>query len=150
MTLLDNVSSQDVIQGSLGNCYLLSVCSTIAEFPKRLEKIFLVKELNAAGIYCVLLFVDGEAKKVIIDDRIPYEKSIKNLPFAKLGKNKNIWPILIEKAWAKYLGNYQNTIQGSPSEIFKILTGAPSFYMLKDKFNTADELNAFWAQLQHF
>src|SRR5690242_3694107 len=40
--LLDNVSSLDVKQGSLGNCYLLSVCAVIAEFPHRLEKIFLV------------------------------------------------------------------------------------------------------------
>jgi len=73
ITLLNNVSCKDVIQGSLGNCYFLSVCAVMAEFPHRLDKIFLIKKINQAGIYAVRFFIDGEIKKIIVDDMIPFD-----------------------------------------------------------------------------
>jgi calpain-15 len=148
--LLDNVSSIDVMQGSLGNCYLLSACGVIAEYPNRLEKLFKVKEINKAGIYSIQFYIDGEIKNVIIDDRIPYDKKSKSTPFCKISKSRNIWPILIEKAWAKHLGNYQNTIAGHPNELFKILTGAPSYFLSTDDYPTESDREALWHKLQNF
>jgi hypothetical protein len=140
--LLSSPSSTDVKQGSLGNCYLLSVGAVIAEYPKRLEQMFIVKEINRAGIYAVRLHIEGEWKVVIVDDRIPVNYG--QPPFAKVSGSYNIWPIILEKAWAKQLRNYQNTIAGVPSEIFKIMTGAPSFYINLSKVNHS----SLWNKLQ--
>jgi hypothetical protein len=145
---LKDVSCHDVKQGSLGNCYLLSVCSVIAEFPNRLKSIFIINEQNRSGIYCLKFYVEGETKQIVIDDRIPFCPYSGAPPFCKLGKSKNIWPILIEKAWAKYLGNYERTIAGHPHELFKILTGAPSYLIMAEKYNNEIKKNSLWNNLQ--
>jgi calpain-15 len=36
-----------------------------------------------------------------------------------------LWVLLLEKAWAKVNGCYENTITGYASEAFRFLTGAP-------------------------
>ena len=38
--LMDNPSYDDILQGKLGNCYLLSVLGTFALYPERLKKLF--------------------------------------------------------------------------------------------------------------
>jgi calpain-15 len=121
----------------------------IAEYPKTLEKLFKVKEINKPGVYSLRFYIDGEIKNVIIDDRIPYDKRLKSTPFSKISKSQNIWPLLIEKAWAKHLGSYQNTISGNPKELFKILTGAPSYSLKTDDYPTEGERDALWHKLQN-
>jgi len=37
----DGISADDIIQGDLGNCWFLAAASALAEWPGRLEKIFL-------------------------------------------------------------------------------------------------------------
>lgn len=139
ITLLNNVSCKDVIQGSLGNCYFLSVCAVMAEFPHRLDKIFLIKKINQAGIYAVRFFIDGEIKKIIVDDMIPFDSNQNRLAFSKLPASQDIWTIIMEKSWAKFLGNYQRTISGVPNDVFNILTGAPSHHFSTKKFKDNDQ-----------
>ena len=148
--LLENASFRDPIQGYIGNCYLLSVCSAIAEYPNRLKQIFIITEINRAGMYAIQLYIDGTNTKIVIDDFIPVQCNSKSPVFAKLPESKNIWPIIIEKAWAKILKNYQNTISGSPTTLFNVLTGAPS-----ESFNTSEivkknDIECFWKKLKDF
>lgn len=35
-----NIDPNDILQGNLGDCYFLSSLSAMAEFPKRIEKLF--------------------------------------------------------------------------------------------------------------
>lgn len=131
--LLENgVSPFDCIQGNIGNCYLISACSALAEYPKRIKDIFINKEFNKAGIYAVEFYVDGFKKKIIVDDFVPIQDK-DSLVFAKIPKSNRIWCIIIEKALAKQKKSYANTISGFPSSVFTILTGAPSHNIaLKD------------------
>ena len=71
-TLFDKIDPNDIRQGYCGDCYFLSSVSSIAEFPDRIKKIFLTEELNNAGCYAVQLFVNGERRTVVVDDRFPY------------------------------------------------------------------------------
>jgi hypothetical protein len=149
--LLNNVSCKDVIQGSLGNCYFLSVCAVMAEFPHRLSKIFLIKKINNAGIYAVRFFIDGEVKKIIVDDLIPFDTYSNRPAFTKFPQSKNIWSIVMEKAWAKFLGNYQRTISGVPNDVFSIMTGAPTQHFSTKKFKETDEIkNKKWKELREY
>jgi calpain-15 len=46
-----------------------------------------------------------------------------------------MWVMLIEKAWAKVNGSYENTITGLPVDALRSLTGAPTEYMNHDFFS---------------
>ena len=39
----EGVTPKDILQGSIGNCWLISAVSAIAEIPKRVENMFLNK-----------------------------------------------------------------------------------------------------------
>jgi len=61
---------------------------------------------------------------VVIDDYVAI-KSDNTPAFAKLGPNNEIWPLLIEKAIAKLVANYDMTTALTPNDAMFILTGAP-------------------------
>jgi len=42
-------------------------------------------------------------------------------------RNFQIWPALIEKAWAKIMGNYSQSDMGYPNSSLRALTGVPVF-----------------------
>lgn len=48
------------------------------------------------------------------------------MAFAKSINSDDIWPCLVEKAYAKLFGTYENLIAGFSLEAFGILTGAPT------------------------
>ena len=53
--------------------------------------------------------------------------------FARIGKNNQIWAMLLEKAWAKMKGSYAQTNGGFVVSGLRMLTGAPTFtYQLSD------------------
>ena len=72
--LFDDIEPSDVMQGALGDCWLLAATAAVAEFPEFVrEKLFVTKRANPAGRYALRLF-DGASKRweeVAIDDRIP-------------------------------------------------------------------------------
>ena len=39
----DGIEPNDINQGALGDCYFLAVLSSLAEFPKRIEDMFVTK-----------------------------------------------------------------------------------------------------------
>jgi calpain-15 len=77
----------------------------------------------------VRLLVSGKPTLVTIDDYIPCFFNNRDWVPAFATTNKTdqaIWPLLLEKAWAKVHGNYEKTISGSNKEAVLCLTGAPS------------------------
>ena len=59
---------------------------------------------------------------------------------------EELWVILLEKAWVKLFGSYENTEGGCPSEVLHNLTGAPvkKIVLNNNKFNKYD----FWKELK--
>lgn len=53
------------------------------------------------------------------------------MAFSKANGNE-LWVQLLEKAWAKINGSYENTITGLCMEAFRTLTGAPVDYYHHD------------------
>ena len=49
-----------------------------------------------------------------------------------------MWVMLLEKAWAKVNGSYENTITGLPADALKCLTGAPVEYYNHDFYSDED------------
>ena len=126
----DGIDPNDINQGQLGDCYFLAVLSSLAEFPDRVSALFVTKELNAAGIYLVRFFINGNETPVIVDDHLPCNKN-GGLAFAS-SRDDEMWVSILEKAWAKLHGTYARTEGGLPCFACSHLVGVPSESFLHD------------------
>ena len=119
----DTISMDNIKYGRVSLPYFYSVLSALANnYPSIFKKIILSKDYNPNGKYEVKLFVDGEFKTITIDDYFPCIEGT-NVYFFTRPSNFEIWPILIEKAWAKVNGGYLNIINLWPGDLFRALTG---------------------------
>ncbi|CDW74329.1 calpain family cysteine protease containing protein [Stylonychia lemnae] len=127
----------DIVQGNIGDCYMLSGSAAVAEDNERFKQNFVSLEKNNAGIYGFNVWVRGIPFVQIIDDSVPYDKKQKEYIMAGVGEDGALWGPLLEKSWAKTVGNYEIAgLGGSQSEVVNYLTNAPS-----EIFDTKD-LNA--------
>jgi hypothetical protein len=55
----EGVDFNDMSQGYVGNCYMISGAATIAERPDRIKKVFSNDDLNDEGFYQVQLYKLG-------------------------------------------------------------------------------------------
>ena len=121
----DGISPDDIIQGSIGDCYFLSAVGSLCKFSHYIDRLFLTKERTKEHLYGVFIYLNATWKLVIIDDFLPYTgKKFRKFAFSSSG-GKELWVALLEKAWAKINGNYAKIgCGGSPTEIFDVLTEA--------------------------
>ena len=140
--LYDTIDVDDVKQGSLGNCYFLSVLSTLASSPELYDKVFIDKEKTDNNCYRVRLLIKGIPKIVVVDDFFPAD--IKNgFAFAMSGR-RELWVQILEKAWAKINKSYARTIAGLPSEAFSVLNEAPCVTYFHKRYTPSQ----LWAKLK--
>ena len=118
------IEAKDLVQGAIGDCWLVAALASAAEHPAVVRRAFLTPERNPRGKYRVRIY-DGQKKKwvvVTIDDRIPCKKGTKSPLFMKNHGNE-MWAILIEKAFAKFCGGYPKLDGGLSVWAWKALTG---------------------------
>jgi calpain-15 len=117
----------DVVQGALGDCYYLSALSALAEYKNRIINIFHSREINEIGCYRIKCYIHGEEVELVLDDYFPCigPENAPQLAFSSVEiQDNNIWPLLLEKAWAKVNKNYNNIIDGTAGQAFQFLTPA--------------------------
>lgn len=129
------VSPQDVVQGGLGDCYLMSMMIAIARVrPDVLAS--LVKD-NGDGTFDVTLYEEhliGGATPYTerISDEVPVDNDGNPL-YAQVATRPSgtrpYWPALIEKAYAKHKGGYADIEGGWGTDAAQLLTkgGGKSF-----------------------
>ena len=111
--------------------------SASAVKPDLIKQLFVTKETNAAGIYNVKLYIRGKPWVVTIDDSNMFENDTifhkwfsdvePNLLFGRLSEDyPSIWAPLLEKAYAKYIGNMVNLHAGQVSTALRTLLGCPT------------------------
>ena len=123
----DGISPDDIIQGSIGDCYFLSAIGSLCKRSHYIDKLFFTKEKTKEHLYGVFIYLNGRWKLVLIDDFLPFSgKRFKKFAFSSSG-GKELWVALLEKAWAKINGSYAKIgCGGSPTEVFDVLTEAYS------------------------
>ena len=115
---------QDVIQGELGDCYFLSTLSALAENPKNITNIIRNSKVSD-GNFEATVYIHGEPVKIVVDDSFPVANASK-IAFAGINETTgNIWPMVLEKIWAKCNKSYEDIIRGNSSDAFEFLTPAP-------------------------
>jgi hypothetical protein len=105
-----------MIQGNFDNNYFLSAVAAVAERDDLLKRIFLVSYLQPEGILPMTVFINGLPQTLLIDDSLSFKLSktensqnYYTFAFSSATKDYALWLPLLEKAWAKFNGNYRHT-----------------------------------------
>lgn len=128
--LYDKIEPQDIMQGALGDCWLLAALAQIAEFPEFIENnILKERKLNPEGKYTINLYdmKIGDWIEIEVDDFIPCQKRLwwqnsANPLFAQPNGNE-LYILILEKAFAKYAGGYTKLCGGMAAYVWQNLTG---------------------------
>jgi len=125
--LWGEIHPTDIRQGELGDCWLIAAIASLAEYPEFIKGAFQTTELNPHGKYLLRLWdvregIAGDWVSIVVDDFIPCalrlsrQKAAKPLysSFCEEGKIE-IWPMMLEKAFAKFVGSYANLASGDPA-----------------------------------
>jgi len=134
------IQPDDVVQGHLGDCWLLAAMAALSEFPESIQNVFVTKEYNPQGKYTLRLYDDYRShleKKdvwtyVTIDDRIPVD-SEDHEPLFATPNGRELWVFLLEKAFAKYCWGYTNLSGGHALWALHVITGDIAFRVEYDE-----------------
>ena len=72
-------------------------------------------ELNVRGGYAVNFFALGVPQTTVVDDYIPFKKDRKDIykpVYASISNDNSLWPMILEKAFAKMQGNFLHIVGG--------------------------------------
>lgn len=121
--LFNGIAPSDIAQGQLGDCWLLAGLATLAERPELIQNAFHTKQFNPRGKYTIRLYnTKKQAFEYInIDDYIPCDQS--GTPIYTNIKGNEMWPLLLEKAFAKSRGGYKALEGGLPLDAMQTITG---------------------------
>jgi len=122
----------DLAQGSLGDCYFLAACAALAlKEPQAIRDAFIKHDktdTNNRVVVEVRFYWPGAAAghvDVAVDEVMPADYTGRPL-FVKWADGKDMWPLLLEKAWAKFHGSYVRTEGGKSYSAYHALTNKPS------------------------
>jgi len=119
---VDKPNPRDIKQGYLGDCYFLAGIAALAERPDRIFSLFLTMDINEVKYYSVKILYKGKWMTIDMDEYVPY---LHNSPAFTKSVDKEVWVVILEKAWAKLYTSYKRIEAGYPEEPLHDLTGAP-------------------------
>ena len=126
----DGVTMADVSQGSIGNCWWMAAAIALAEYPGRVEEVFLNRGKSDAGIYAVQFWALNVPITITVDDLLPIRDNTdghggNRTFYAEIGSDGSIWGSILEKAFSKFNGNYARIAGGDPVDGISTLNGSP-------------------------
>lgn len=163
--------SDDIIQGNLGDCWLLAAFSILTCNKDLVRDICVIQDADI-GVYGFVFYRDGDWHQCIIDDKLYlrapsydesgdivlgmygvqqrdqersyndlFQKGSKSLYFAQCRNENETWVPLLEKALAKAHGSYAALSGGQTGEAIEDLTGG-----VTTEIHTTNILNKdkFW------
>lgn len=136
----DVVDPNDVVQGELGDCYLLANLKVIAQRdPGHIRRMI---DDNGDGTYTVTFYENGAPTTITVTDEFPTKVKPfgfdDRTPFAKNGDGE-LWVRIIEKAYAeKFRGGYGSVSAGQLPVALEHLTGLSSVSTLPGSMTDTD------------
>ena len=146
----DAIEPNDINQGAVGNCWFVAGLSVVALYPELIKSVIGRYDLEK-GVYEFNFYCDNDLdpRSVCVDCRIPVLDGHPNFCTSKTAGE--LWPSLLEKAFAKFYGSYSAIRGGHFGIALTNLTGKPSKEFMaqydEDKFRDPDALWALIAQL---
>jgi hypothetical protein len=121
------VTASDVDQGAAGDCYFLGTLAAAArQNPKLITDAITQK---ADGSFVVRFYRNGPGGKpvadyVAVDRDLPRNTHWGLTQYAHSSQKGELWPAIMEKAYAKWKGGYQQIgMGGDPCDVMQALTG---------------------------
>nr|DBA27335.1 TPA: hypothetical protein GDO54_011495 [Pyxicephalus adspersus] len=122
---VEDASRFDLHQGLTENCWFLAALASVTFHKDILTNVVPRNQSfdkNYAGIFHFRFWRFGEWVDVVVDDRLPVNKDGKLLFVSSTRKNL-FWGPLLEKAYAKLCGSYEDLQIGQVSEALVDFTG---------------------------
>jgi hypothetical protein len=140
--IIDDIVSNDLDQGSIGNCWAIASFSVVLSIREFRDKIVprnqTFDKKDYAGIFHFRFWYYGEWVDVCVDDRLPFDSKANRLTFCRNKVEKNeMFASLLEKAYTKLHICYEFMISGDPNDCLIDLTGG-----VKERF----EINRCYAE----
>ena len=121
----------------LGDCYYLSALAVLGNHLTKDRFMFVNDEDEwlRCGAFCIKFFNNGKEDIVIIDDQFPVVNG--NYPFVSSADKTELWPMILEKAYAKKYGSF-DLIQGGMVDLAlaELTNGIPEKIMIDRSTNT--------------
>ncbi|XP_066578750.1 calpain-5 [Amia ocellicauda] len=142
---VDGISSRDLHQGSLGNCWMVAATSCLATEPSLWKKVIPGHREQDwhpkrpdlyAGIFHFRFWRLGQWTDVVVDDRLPVGPD-GQLLFCRSTHPREFWSALLEKAYAKLNGCYEALEGGNTAEALVDFTGGVSEPLVLDRAGLA-------------
>ncbi|XP_041880152.1 calpain-5 [Corvus kubaryi] len=130
---VDGISSHDLHQGQVGNCWFVAACSSLASRESLWQKVipdWKEQEWNPekpesyVGIFHFQFWRFGQWLDVVIDDRLPTLHN--QLIYCHSNSKNEFWCALVEKAYAKLSGCYEALDGGNTADALVDFTGGVS------------------------
>ena len=119
-------------QGNIGDCYFISCVNALSQIPQLLYFIMGLSDEDIQNenpkLFKVKFFIDGKWTPIYIEDSFPCFPCIENKKFKyKLigvtPKDNELFMMILEKAWAKINGGYDQIDGGIITNIFELFLG---------------------------
>ena len=131
--MVESISPYLIKQDMVGDCSFVCSLCICAEFQRRFGHNLITGVIfpqssegmpifNPSGKYLVRLFINGVARKVVIDDRLPVSITTGALLCARSINPLEMWVSMIEKAYMKLNGGYDFPGSNSGIDLY-CLTG---------------------------
>lgn len=125
---INTAHRRDPGQGELSDCWFVVAIASITSHQQIFQRVVPVnqtfeKNQGYAGIFHFRFWQFGVWYDVVIDDYLPFNEQT-NQPYCSWNRQEpdEFWVALIEKAYAKINGGYQNMNGGAPIEAFTDFT----------------------------
>lgn len=123
------LSAEDIVQGSLGESFFLCALAAAINDVGICDDL-IDGEFEDCGIYGVSLFINGKWQMIWVDSLFPCFRPKANSHlrrwrpmFAHCAELKEIWIMVVEKAFAKACGSYEALNDVSISQAMAMLAG---------------------------
>ncbi|XP_043998086.1 calpain-A-like [Gambusia affinis] len=122
--IVDGVSRFDFGQGRAGNCWFVASIGALTFQDVVLEQVVPSEQTfdeDYCGLFHFRFWRFGKWVDVVIDDKLPTING--RLIFVYSKSPNEFWPALLEKAYAKVCGSYEDMDAGNPVEALVDFTG---------------------------
>jgi len=140
LKIIGDVDPSDIHQGMVGDCWLLSGISSLAEFDGAIKKLFRKtpklekRPLDGPNKYTVTLWdlTTWSERDIVIDERLAASPDGNGqLLSTKPSEDGELWVCYLEKALSIHCGGWDKITGGQCTHAWALLTGCKEQYTIK-------------------
>lgn len=136
--MIGNVDPSDIKQGAVGDCWLLSGISSLAEFDGAIKKLFRKTKNwhnmpnDKPNMYTITLWdlPTWTEVDIVVDERLCANPNKTGLLSAKPSCDGELWVCYLEKAVAAHCGGWDKITGGHCTHAWALLTGCREQYTI--------------------